>query len=110
MTTITCQEYQIAIRQHLEIFEAKQEDVKSMPRPEDTGLPRPSRHSMPSLCKPEAALKGRGAVYYSRNHGIYQAAQNMARSHLSEWCPQIHPGMKQRVRRLAAPSRNLQVG
>jgi hypothetical protein len=49
-------EYQIAIRQHLEIFEAKQEGRQvECPRPEDTGLPRPSRHSMPSLCKPEAA-------------------------------------------------------
>jgi hypothetical protein len=95
-------EYQIAIRQHLEIFEAKQEDVKSNAQGRkrlvflgQAGIR--CRHCANLRLRP----RGRGAVYYPvKLSGIYQAAQNMARSHLSEWCPQIHPGMKQRLRDL----------
>jgi hypothetical protein len=56
---------------------------------------------MPSLFKPEAAPKGPGSrVLSCETKWHLQAAQNMARNHLSECCPQIHPGMKQRLRDL----------
>jgi hypothetical protein len=95
-------EYQINIRQHLEIFEAKKEDVRSNIQ----GRKRPvflgqagirCRHcSDLKLCK-----RGRGAVYYPvKLSGMYQAAQNMASSHLSDCCSQIHPDIKQKLRDL----------
>jgi hypothetical protein len=95
-------EYQVNIRQHLEIFEAKKEDVRSNIQ----GRKRPvflgqagirCRHcSNLKLCK-----RGRGAVYYPvKLSGMYQAAQNMASSHLSDCCSQIQPGIKQRLRDL----------
>jgi hypothetical protein len=66
---------------------------------------------MPSLFKPEAAPKGPGSrvCYPVKLSGIYQAAQNMARNHLSECCPQIHPGHETETPRLALPPRKLQV-
>jgi hypothetical protein len=95
-------EYQIAIRQHLEIFEAKQEDVNS-------NIQGRKRH----VCLGQAGIRcrhcsnlklrkrGRGAVYYPvKLSGMYQAAQNMASSHLSDCCSQIHPAIKQRLRDL----------
>jgi hypothetical protein len=92
-------EYQIAIRQHLEIFEAKQEDVESNIQ----GRKRRVFLGQAGIrCRHCSNLRlrsrGRGAVYYPvKLSGMYQAAQNMARSHLSDCCSQIHPGMKQRL-------------
>jgi hypothetical protein len=95
-------EYQIAIRQHLEIFEAKQEDVRSNVQ----GRKRKVFLGQAGIrCRHCSNLRlrkrGRGAVYYPvKLSGMYQAAQNMARSHLSDSCSQIHPGLKQRLREL----------
>jgi hypothetical protein len=95
-------EYQIAIRQHLEIFEARQEDVKSNIQ----GRKRQVFLGQAGIrCRHCSNLKlrkrGRGAVYYPvKLNGIYQAAQNMATSHVSDCCSQIHPGIKQRLRDL----------
>jgi hypothetical protein len=89
-------EYQIAIRQHLEIFEAKQEDVTSNIQ----GRKRQVFLGQAGIrCRHCSNLglraRGRGAVYYPvKLSGMYQAAQNMARSHLSDCCSQIHPDMK----------------
>ena len=45
--------------------------------------------------------RGRGAVYYpTRLQGIYQAAQNMASTHLCKSCQAISPVLKQELCRL----------
>jgi hypothetical protein len=95
-------EYQIAIRQHLEIFEAKQEDVRSNVQGRKRRL---FLGQVGIRCRHCSNLRlrerGRAAVYYPlKLSGIYQAAQHMARSHLSDSCSQIHPGIKQRFRDL----------
>jgi hypothetical protein len=95
-------EYQIVIRQHLEIFEAKQEDVRSNIQ----GRKRRLFLGQAGIrCRHCSNLRlrhrGRAAVYYPlKLSGLYQAAQHMARSHLSDICSQIHPGIKQRLRDL----------
>jgi hypothetical protein len=95
-------EYQVTIRQHLEIFEAQKEDYESNIQgrkrqviPGQAGIrcchcsDLPLRH------------RGRGAVYYPlKLSGIYQAAQNMASSHLSDCCSQIPSDVKQKLRDL----------
>jgi hypothetical protein len=95
-------EYQIAIRQHLEIFEAKQEDVRSNVQGRKRRLFLGQVGIRCRHCSNlRLHLRGRAAVYYPlKLSGIYQAAQNMARSHLSDSCSQIHPGIKQRLRDL----------
>jgi hypothetical protein len=95
-------EYQIVIRQHLEIFEAKQEDVRSNIQGRKRRL---FLGQVGIRCRHCSNLRlrqrGRTAVYYPlKLIGLYQAAQHMARSHLSDSCSQIHPGIKQRLRDL----------
>jgi hypothetical protein len=92
-------EYQIAVRQQLEIFEAKQEDVES-------NIQGRKRQVFPGQagirCRHCSNLplrqRRRGAVYYPvKLSGMYQAAQNMASSHLSDSCSQIPPDLKQKL-------------
>jgi hypothetical protein len=95
-------EYQIAVRQQLEIFEAKQEDVESniqgRKRQVFLGQAGIRCHHCSNL---PLRQRRRGAVYYPvKLSGMYQAAQNMASSHLSDSCSQIPPGIKQRLRDL----------
>jgi hypothetical protein len=95
-------EYQIVVRLHLEIFEAKMEDVKSniQGRKRRVFLGQAGircRHCSNLMLR----QRGRGAVYYPvKLSGMYQAAQNMASSHLSDCCTQIPPSIKQRLRDL----------
>jgi hypothetical protein len=95
-------EYQILIRHQLELFEAGPEDVESNTQ----GRKKPVVPMQVGLrCRHCATFplraRGRGAVYYpSKLFGIYQAAQNMAGSHLCNSCQQIPYNLKQAIKKL----------
>jgi hypothetical protein len=81
-------EYQVSVRQQLEIFEAEKEDYES-------NIQGRKRQVIPGQagirCRHCSNLplrhRGRGSVYYPlKLSGMYQAAQNMASSHLSDCC------------------------
>lgn len=93
-------EYQILVRKQLEIFEAQQEDVESntQGRKKQVVLGQ-----VGIRCRHCSGLplrqRGRGAVYYpAKLQGVYQAAQNMASSHLCESCQYIPHPVKQDLR------------
>jgi hypothetical protein len=95
-------EYQILVRKQLEIFEAMPEDVESntQGRKKQVALGQ-----VGIRCKHCASLplrqRGRGAVYYpAKLHGVYQAAQNMASSHLCESCQCISESLKRELKTL----------
>jgi hypothetical protein len=89
-------EYQIMVRQQLELFEATANDIECNTQ----GRKKPVvLHQVGLRCFHCSYLplrsRGRGAVYYpAKLQGIYQAAQNMALSHLITSCPKISPNMK----------------
>jgi hypothetical protein len=95
-------DYQILVRQQLEVFEAGSEDIESNTQ----GRKKPVVLGQVGLrCRHCAALplraRGRGAVYYpAKLQGIYQAAQNMAGSHLCEACQQIPNSVRDEIRKL----------
>jgi hypothetical protein len=95
-------DYQILVRQQLELFEAAPEDVESNTQ----GRKKPVTLNQVGLrcrhCAPfPLRARGRGAVYYPGTlYGIYQAAQNMAGSHLCGACLHISPQIQQELRRL----------
>jgi hypothetical protein len=82
-------DYQCLVRNQIEVFEATKKDVK-------TGAQGRNRSivlgQIGLRCRHCAALprRKRGAVYYpARLHRVYQAAQNMAKSHFTDQCEQI---------------------
>lgn len=95
-------EYQILVRQQLELFEATQEDVESNTQ----GRKKPVSLGQVGLrCRHCAALplraRGRGSVYYPfKLSGIYQASQNMSASHLCQSCQHIPPQIKAELKSL----------
>jgi hypothetical protein len=95
-------DYQILVRKQLEVFEAKQEYVESNTQ----GRKKQVFLGQVGLrCRHCAHLplrqRGRGAVYYpAKLSGVYQAAQNMASSHLCESCHKIPDEIKLELRRL----------
>lgn len=96
-------EYQMMVRQQLELFEAGPEDVECNTQ----GRKRTVTVGQVGLrCRHCATLplrsRGRGAVYYpAKLHGVYQAAQNMAGSHLCKGaCPQLPVTIRNEVNRL----------
>ena len=95
-------EYQILVRKQLDVFEAQPEDVESNTQ----GRKRQVVLGQVGLrCRHCAGVplrqRGRGAVYYpAKLQGIYQAAQNMASSHLCESCQSIDPGLKAKLKAL----------
>jgi hypothetical protein len=95
-------EYQILVRKQLEVFEAHPEDVESntQGRKKQVALGQ-----VGIRCKHCASLplrqRGRGAVYYpAKLQGVYQAAQNMASSHLCESCQCIDDPLKMDLKTL----------
>ena len=84
------------VRQQLELFEATANDIECNTQ----GRKKPVvLHQVGLRCFHCSYLplrsRGRGAVYYpAKLQGIYQAAQNMALSHLITSCPKISPNMK----------------
>ena len=95
-------EYQIMVRKQLEVFEAQPEDVESNTQGRKKQV---SLGQVGIRCKHCAALplrqRGRGAVYYpAKLQGVYQAAQNMASSHLCESCQCIDDPLKGELKTL----------
>lgn len=95
-------EYQILVRQQLEVFEATQDDVESNTQGRKKSV---KLGQVGMRCKHCAILplrqRGKGAVYYpTQLKGIYQAAQNMAASHLSASCQCIDPRLKETLKEL----------
>ena len=92
-------DYQRLLRQQLELFAAGPADVECPTQ----GRKQPVRRGQVGLrCRHCARLplrqRGRGAVYYpSRLAGLYQAAQNMALSHLQQACPLVPVAMKEQL-------------
>lgn len=105
-------DYQILVRQQLELFEAGTEDVESNTQ----GRKKPVVLNQVGLrCRHCAAFplrsRGRGAVYYpAKLQGIYQAAQNMAGSHLCTSCQQIPAALKDELKRLRSLKDNASGG
>lgn len=95
-------EYQLLVRQQLELFEATRLDVESNTQGRKKAV---SLGQVGVRCRHCAMLplrsRSRGAVYYpTKLEGIYQAAQNMAASHLTASCPQLPPALKAEMERL----------
>lgn len=92
-------EYQILLRQQLEFFTAKKSDAESNIQ----GRKKSVRVGQVGIrCRHCAHLplrqRGRGAVYYTTKlSGVYQAAQNMALSHLNRSCSVIPPEIRQNL-------------
>lgn len=95
-------EYQILVRQQLEVFVADREDVASSMQgrkkhvyPGQVGLRCCHCAHIPSR------ERGKGAIYFpSKLESIYQAAQNMASSHLCESCECIDGTIRERLQSL----------
>lgn len=95
-------DYQIYVRKQLEMFEALQEDVESntQGRKKQVVLGQVGIRCRHCTGFP-VRQRGRGAVYYpTKLQGIYQAAQNMASTHLCESCQCIPPNLKNDLRLL----------
>lgn len=95
-------EYQILVRKQLEVFEAQQDDVASNTQGRKKSV---TLGQVGLRCKHCAILplrqRGKGAVYYpTKLQGIYQAAQNMANSHLAESCHFIDDNLKAAIKAL----------
>jgi hypothetical protein len=86
-------EYQCLVRKQIELFEARREDVDSNAQ----GRNRPIVMGQVGIrCRHCTMLppkhRARGAIYYpAKLYGLYQAAQNMASSHLCEHCQHVPP-------------------
>jgi hypothetical protein len=95
-------EYQILIRKQLEVFEAQQDDAESNTQGRKKSV---TVGQVGLRCRHCAGLplrqRGKGAVYYpTKLQGIYQAAQNMANSHLSNSCQYIDEKVKADIKTL----------
>ncbi|KAG7358929.1 hypothetical protein IV203_015518 [Nitzschia inconspicua] len=92
-------EYQCLVRQQIELFEARPEDVESNAK----GRNKPIvigqvgiRCIHCSLLPPKS--RQRGATYYpAKLNGLYQAAQSMASGHLCSHCGHIPQGVRQEL-------------
>mmetsp|Transcript_6277 Transcript_6277/g.8874 ORF Transcript_6277/g.8874 Transcript_6277/m.8874 type:complete len:377 (-) Transcript_6277:160-1290(-) len=93
-------DYQCLVRKQIEFFEATSEDVDSNAQGRNKQLVLGQvgircRHC--SMLPPRR--RTRGAMYYpAKLLGIYQAAQNLATSHLCEHCNKIPPELKNDLR------------
>lgn len=94
--------YQCLVRKQIQVFEALREDVDTNAQ----GRNRPivlgqvgirCRHC--TMLSPKH--RARGAVYYpARLTGLYQAAQNMAVSHLAEHCQHVPEDIRTELKKL----------
>jgi hypothetical protein len=95
-------EYQILLRQQIELFEAGPDDVRGSAQ----GRNNPIHIGQVGIrCRhcailPKAA-RNRGAVYYSKTiDGLYQVAQNMSKLHLCKMCHKIPDGTQLKLIKL----------
>jgi hypothetical protein len=95
-------EYQCLVRKQIELFEARREDVDSNAQ----GRNRPIVMGQVGIrCRHCTMLppkhRARGAIYYpAKLYGLYQAAQNMASSHLCEHCQHVPPDIRAELLKL----------
>jgi hypothetical protein len=95
-------EYQCLVRKQVELFEARREDVDSNAQ----GRNRPIVMGQVGIrCRHCTMLppkhRARGAIYYpAKLYGLYQAAQNMASSHLCEHCQHVPPDVRAELLKL----------
>ena len=92
-------EYQILIRQQLEIFEATSVDIQQATQGQKK---RPVIGQVGIRCKHCSGFplrqRGKGAVYFPKKlEAVYQASQNMAKSHLCSSCTSIPAQLKQQL-------------
>jgi hypothetical protein len=98
----TLSEFQRLVRKHIELFEAKQEDVESNAQ----GRNRPIVLGQVGIRCCHCAhlppkLRCRGSTYYPTTlQGLYQAAQNMATGHLCKRCNHIPSDLREEMVRL----------
>ena len=83
--------YQCLLRQQLELFEARPDEVRGSAQGRNTPI---SLGQVGIRCRHCAAIpkaaRNRGAVYYSKTiDGLYQVAQNMSKLHLCKTCHKI---------------------
>ena len=100
------------VRQQLEVFESGPEDVESntQGRKKSVVLGQAGIRCKWCAMLPLRA-RGRGAVYYpSKLSGIYQAAQNMAGSHLIGSCQHMPKNIKEELRQLRETKANASGG
>lgn len=95
-------EYQCLVRRNIELFEAVRDDVESNAQ----GRNRPIIMGQVGIrCRHCTMLppkhRARGAIYYpTKLHGLYQAAQNMASSHLCEHCQHVPQQLRSELLKL----------
>ncbi|GAX09328.1 hypothetical protein FisN_6Lh303 [Fistulifera solaris] len=92
-------EYQTLVRKQLEFFEASEEDVSltTQGRKKVVYIGQVGIRCIHCAHRP-ANLRSRGSVYFpSKLSSVYQAAQNMAVSHLMDACDEIDEGTRQQL-------------
>lgn len=93
-------DHQILLRKQIEFFEAQPEDVETVTPGRRKGIVLGQVGIRCIHCAgipPQRRTKG--TVYYPAKYkGLYQAAQNMAASHLCEACENINPLVKEELR------------
>ena len=95
-------EYQVLVRKQIELFEANDCDVSSNAQ----GRNRPITLGQVGIrCRHCAFVhpveRSKGAVYFpSKLTGVYQAAQNLAVSHLIDGCPYVPQNVRDELIRL----------
>ena len=99
-------EYQVLLREQIELFEATPDDT----RPHDQGRKRQVVVGQVGIrcrfCQDVVrAARSRGAVYFPvRLENLYQAGQNMGSNHFCRTCPRIPPELKEKMVQLALES------
>lgn len=95
-------EYQMTVRKQLEFFVSQNDDIYTSARGRKKKVYLGQVGIRCRHCATHPLKKrGIGAVYYpAKLSGVYQAAQNMASSHLSMSCPVISDEMKESLRSL----------
>lgn len=95
-------DYQILVREQLELFEASSEDVRSNTQGRKKQVTTGQVGLRCKHCSPyPLRQRGKGAVYYpAKLRGIYQAAQNMACGHLCDACQHIPVSIKHQLQTL----------
>ena len=95
-------EYQCLVRKNIELFEATHVDVESNAQ----GRNKPIVLGQVGIrCRHCTMLppknRSRGAMYYpAKLDGLYQAAQNQAKGHLTKHCQHIPPAIRSELLRL----------
>lgn len=103
----TLSDYQILLRKQIEFFEAQREDVETVMPGRKKGIVLKQVGIRCRHCGP-IPLHSRtpGAAYFpAKMSGLYQAAQNLAKSHLCGCCDTIPEGVKRQLVALQKRSR-----